>query len=270
MFAREVGHRCGPVHLLVGVADGNGPAAAALDTGQRRPLRAVVRGAGGTFGDGAGFQHMQAQAAARALAADLGSPPAPGHLLIALLDQGAPEVLRALTLAGLDPADIRLAALSAVGAPAGLPPLALPPPTPAGTMDRPALPESELDERAWQALRWRQDHLPLGAIRRRGDLEALSNLEQRAALRIADRLSLDDDQRYSLLSRHSAEVSRRAAAARPGLGPRSRRTPMRRRRSRAARLTVGWGTWFGNRWVSLRDRWFRLRTAGSYRGAPRV
>jgi hypothetical protein len=182
-------------------------------------------------------------------------------------------VLRALSLAGLDPAAVRLAALAAVGAPAGLPPLALPSPTPAGTMDRPALPESELDKRAWQALRWRQDHLPLGAVRRRGDLEALRNLEQRAALRVVGRLSLDDDQLYSLLSRHDAEVSRRAAAARPGLGPRSRQARlrrMRRRRSRIARLTVGWGTWFGNRWVSLRDRWFRLRTAGSYRGAPQV
>ena len=33
-------------------------------------------------------------------------------------------------------------------------------------------------------------------------------------------------------------------------------------------VTVGWGTWFGNRRVGLRDRWFRLRTSSSYRGAP--
>lgn len=33
-------------------------------------------------------------------------------------------------------------------------------------------------------------------------------------------------------------------------------------------VTVGWGVWFRNRQVGLRDRWFRLRTIRSYRGAP--
>jgi hypothetical protein len=271
LFARELGRRCGPLHLLVGVAEGEDPAAAALGPDRGRSLRAVVHDAGGGFGDGAGYLQMQAQEAATSLAASLGQPPATGHLLIALLDQGTPDVLRALSLAGLDQARVRQAALAAVGAPAGLPPLTLPPLTPAGTMDRPALPETDLDERAWRVLRWRQDHLPLGMLRRRGDLAALRNLEQRAALRAADRLGLDGDQRYSLLSQHHAEVTRRALDAHPALAARPRQAQRRQqRRRRLPNLTAGWGVWFGNRWVSVRDRWFLLRTRGSYRGAPQV
>jgi hypothetical protein len=271
LFAQELGRRCGPLHLLIGVAEGEDPAAAALGPDRGRSLRAVVRDAGDGFGDGAGYLQMQAQEAAQSLAAELGGEPAPGHLLIALLDQGTPDVLRALSLAGLGRADVRLAAVAAIGAPAGLPPLTLPPAVPAGTMDRPALPESELDKRAWGELRWRQDHLPLGQVHGRGDLEALGHLERSAALRIGERLGLADDQRYSLLSRHDGEVTRRALDAHPGLAARPRQAHRwQRRRRRLPNLTVGWGTWFGNRRVSMRDRWFRLRTRHSYRGAPRA
>jgi hypothetical protein len=276
MFARELDKRPGPLHLLVGIADGNGPAADALAPPDGIPLRAVVRDAGDAFGDGAGYLQMQAQEAARALAAELGHQPAPGHLLIALLDQGTPDVLRALSLAGLDPATVRRAAVTAVAAPAALPPLTLPPPVPAGSMDRPALPAAELDGRAWGALRWRQDHLPLGKVRGRGDLAALGNLERDAALRIAGRLRLDDDQRYSLMSRHDAEVAARAATARPDLGPRPRRPPARYRRRGRYRppwlrgVQGGIAAWLSNRRVSVRDRWFWLRTRGSYRGEPQV
>jgi Clp amino terminal domain, pathogenicity island component len=276
MFARELGQRPGPLHLLVGIAEGDGPAAAALASGDGPPLRAVVSEAAAAFGDGAGYLQLQAQEAARDLAAQRGQVPAPGHLLIALLDQGTPEVLRALSLAGLDPAAVRRAAASAIGVPAGLLPLTLPPPVPAGSMDRPALPVDELDERAWAALRWRQDHLPLGRLRGRDDLQALGNLERSAALRVADRLALGDDQRYSLLSRHDAEVTRRVAEARPDLGPSPRRPPLRYRRRRRHRLPWlpaihgGLAAWLGNRRVSVRDRWFWLRTRASYRGAPQV
>jgi hypothetical protein len=108
-------------------------------------------------------------------------------------------------------------------------------------------------------------------LRRRGDLAALRNLEQRAALRAADRLGLDGDQRYSLLSQHHAEVTRRALGAHPALAARPRQAQRRQqRRRRLPNLTAGWGVWFGNRWVSVRDRWFLLRTRGSYRGAPQV
>jgi hypothetical protein len=40
-FANEVGVTCGPVHFLVGVAEGDGPAARAL-SGSGRSLRDVV------------------------------------------------------------------------------------------------------------------------------------------------------------------------------------------------------------------------------------
>ena len=275
MFARELDQRPGPLHLLVGIAEGDGPAAAALAPANGQALRAVVTEAAATFGDGAGYRLLQAQQAARDLAASLGSEPAPGHLLIALLDQGTPDVLRALSLAGLDPATVRRAAVTAVGAPAALPPLPMPPPVPAGSMDRPALPVEELDERAWDALRWRQDHLPLGSLRGRGDLAALGNLERDAALRIAGRLRLDVDQRYSLLSRHDAEVTARAATARPDLGPRPRRPPLRYRRRRyrlpwLLGVQGGLAAWLSNRGVSVRDRGFWLRTRAAYRGAPQV
>lgn len=267
-FARELGRRCGPLHLLIGIADGDDQAAAALRPAAGPPLRTVVREAAEAFGDGEGYLQLQAQEAARTLAGQLSGEPATGHLLIALLDQGTPDVLRALSLAGLDRAAARAAAVTAVGAPAGLAPLPLPPPVPAGTMDRPALPVRELDQRAWAALRWRQDHLPLGQVRGRGDLEALGNMERSAALRVADRLGLDDDQRYSLLSQHNAEVSGRALAAHPGLGARPRWAPRWQQRRRLPNVTVGWGVWFGNRWESVRDRLFRLRTRAAYRAAP--
>ena len=292
MLARELDQPCGPAHLLVGVADGDGPAAAALDPGQGRSLRAVVaRGAvtrGAATGNspygGLGHLHMQAQGAAVALAESRGEPVGAEHLLIALLDQGTAPVIGALSRAGLDPGMVRRAAATAIGDP-GLPPIDLPSLTPAGTLDRAPLPISDLDDRAWGALRWRQDHLPVGRLRRPSDREALLHLEQDEAWRVADRLALDDDQRYSLISRHASEVGRRVEHARPDLpGPPSARDRVqaravalsRRHQRRPGRglalrnVTVGWGVWFGNRGVGLRDRWFRLRTTSSYRGAPQL
>jgi Clp amino terminal domain, pathogenicity island component len=78
------------------------------------------------------------------------------HLLIALLDQGTPEVAGALSRAPLEPAAVRRAALAAIGAAAGEPRITLPALTLAGTMDRPPLPVADLDVRAWAALRWRR------------------------------------------------------------------------------------------------------------------
>jgi hypothetical protein len=143
-----------------------------------------------------------------------------------------------------------------------------------------------LDGRAWDALRWRQDHLPVGKLHRPSDREALLHLERDAAWRVADRLAVDDDQRYSLISHHASAVQDRVQRARPDL-PRPPSAPDRaqaravalssrhRRRHRAmgpasalTNVTVGWGVWFGNRRAGLRDRWFRLRTSASYRGAP--
>jgi hypothetical protein len=228
---------------------------------------------------------MQAQGAAMSLAESRSEPVKAEHLLIALLDQGTSPVLDALRQAGLDTDSVRQAAATAIGAP-GLPPIELPALPAAGTLDRAPLPVAELDGRAWDALRWRQEHLPVGKLRRPSDREALLHLERDEAWRLADRLGLDDDQRYSLVSHHASEVGARVERARPDLpGARSPRdraqaravalSRRHRRRHRAlgpasalSNVTVGWGVWFGNRRVGLRDRWFRLRTSASYRGAP--
>jgi hypothetical protein len=265
-FARELGQVCGPVHLLVGISEGAGPAATALSGG--RPLAEVVASAGDAFGDGATYQHVQAQGAARLYAASLGQRVGTEHLLVALLDQGTTEVLQALEHAGADLGTVRRAALAAIGAPDPQPPLTLPPLTPAGTMDRPPVPVAHLDNRAWSVLRWRQGNLPLDRLRRPGDRQALSHLEDKAAWRIADQLGLDDDQRYSLIRHHADRVEQRMAAARPDLAtpPRVRARP--RRRSAFLNVTVGWDAWLENRQVNLRDRWFRIRTVSHYRGAP--
>jgi Clp amino terminal domain, pathogenicity island component len=258
-FARETGRDCGPAEFLVGISEGRGPAAAALDPGAGLSLRAMAADADHPAGQG--YLHMQAQGAARSLADTLGQPPGPEHLLIALLDQGTPEVAGLLRRAGLDPGMVRRAALAAIGAPAGYPPLPLPPLTPPGTLDRPPLPVADLDARAWAVLRWRQDHLPLSRLRRDSDRQALAHLEEAAAWQVADRLGLDDDQCYSLISHHGRQVGQ--LAGRPPTprrrGPRPRRFPA---------VPVGWAAWFGNRRTGLRDRWFRLRTIGHYRGCP--
>jgi hypothetical protein len=139
-------------------------------------------------------------------------------------------------------------------------------------MDRPPLPASQLDERVWRVLRWRQDHLPVGRVRHPGDTAALSNLERAAAWRLAGTLSLDDDQRYPLIARHDEQVRQLIAAAKPmlagqrrGHGPPAR---MRPHRTGPLAVTVGWGVWFGNRWVGIRDLLFRLRTARDNRRCP--
>src|SRR6202041_89958 len=131
-FAREHGRHCDPADFLVGLAAGDGPAAAALDPGSGLSLADVAAVSGSPAPERGGYLHMQAQAAARSLAAAPGQAVAPEHLLIALLDQGTPEVTGLLSRAGLDPAAVRRAVLAAMGAPADLPPIPLPALTPAG------------------------------------------------------------------------------------------------------------------------------------------
>jgi hypothetical protein len=279
-FAREVGSGCRPVHFLVGIAAGDGAAAGALSPGEGVSLRDAVVSASSGAMSSAGYLHMQVQEAARSFAADRHQQPSPEHLLVALIDQGDPEVLTALSLAGLDRGRVRRAALIAVGATGDEPAIAIPAPTPAGTLDRPPLPTDQLDSRAWTVLRWRQDHLPLHRVRGASDAQALSHLERSAVWQLADQLQLDEDQRYSLTHHHVREVERRAGIDRParagaGRGPGTlpvaaalTRSRPRHRHPALLNVTVGWAAWLGNRRVSVRDRWFRLRTAGDYRDSP--
>ncbi len=278
-FARQTGTGCRPVHFLVGIAEGNGPASAALRPADGGSLRAVVEGMSDWPGGApAAYLNLQAQQGAQSLASARSEPAGVEHLLVALLDQGTPEVLDALSQARLDPAAIRRAALAALGAPDDLPRIAFEPVTPAGTLDRPALPVPDLSQRAWALLCWRQDHLPLRMLHRRSDTDALIHLERRAVGRLADRLALDDDQRFSLLQHHEQAVDERVARARSDVArlrgrpagrprpPLALRPPWRR--FRWLGVTVGWRVWVSNRRVAARDRWFRLRAARAYRGAP--
>jgi hypothetical protein len=280
-FARELGQPCGPVHLLVGVAEGDGPAAAALSAGAAPSLRSVVTRDRELFAEEARNLQLQAQGAATMFADRRGEQATAEHLLVALLDQCAPAVVEAMGRAAIDQSAARAAALSALGTSPGLGPVELPPPSPAGTMGRPPLPVGELDPRAWAVLRWRQEHLPLERLRRRSDWVALSRMEWSTAWRLGSGLGVDDDQLHSLAQHHADEVERVAALVKPGLVTVRRRTaatvtavPLirkgrhRHRRPRVLNFTYGWGTWFKNRHGGMQYRWFRLRTARYYRGAP--
>ena len=169
-------------------------------------------------------------------------------------------------------------------------------PRQAGIGDGPPLPVERLDPRAWAILRWRQERLPLGRIRSSADSSLLSSLELRAAWRLADRLDLDDDQRYSLRHHHRVEVGRRAKVAAPAhvqtweefraqaqtraMGPSG--TPSSEfRESTMSWLDLwwdrnmpawwaGWPTWFRARRQELRRRWFWLVTLREYSGAPPI
>ena len=283
LIAAETGDRCRPVHLLAALAEGDGPISDALKPSDGGLLFPRPADPPPVHGGGASYLTMQTQQAARRLASQRGETTTPAHLLLAVLDQGDPEAVALLSRSGLDPGIIRTTALDILGAPPDLPPIAMPTLVPAGTMDRPPLSVDELDPTAWAALCWRQDHLPLRRLQRRSHYEALQHLESRACWRTASTLGLDDDQRYSLSRHHRDRVEQLAARAKPDLVElRSARPsplpigravsgsphPWRRRRRKWLGFTVGWGTWFSNRQVGLRDRWFRVLTIPDYKGAP--
>jgi hypothetical protein len=279
-FAAETGSGCRPVHFLIGIAESQSPAAAALAPADGRSLRTVAARMRHTSSAPASYLHMQAQGGARSFAASRGQQVRVEHLLIALLDQGTIEVLDALGQAGLDRVAVRQAALAALGLPASLPAITFEPVTAAGTLDRPALPVGELNQRAWAVLRWRQDHLPIGRLHRRWDTESLIHLEEDAVWRLSDRLGLDDDQRYSLMQHHEAAVDQVVRRARAEVARQDGATAHAELRALAfrhmrhqrplplLRFTVGWGAWLSNRRVQIWDRWFRLRTLDAYRGTP--
>ena len=87
---------------------------------------------------------------------------------------------------------------------------------PAGTGNRPALPISELDPIAWNALVVRASQLPVQHVHDRLDFMVLGAEEFRAALRIGRALDVDDDdQLFSLARRHRDHVEKLVAQ----LGP---------------------------------------------------
>ena len=287
MLAAETGELCRPVHLLAALAEGDGPIADILRSPGGGPLLPRPTNPLPVHGGGCNYYVVgQAQGAVHRLASERGETAGPEHLFLVVLDQAEDEAMALLTSVGLDPAVLRAEALSVLGAPPDLPPTTMPPLTPAGTMDRPALPVEALDQRAWAVLCWRQEHLPLGRLRRRSHYEALWQLEYRASWRVASKLGLDEDQRYSLVHHHLCRVEDLAARAEPALVERRLSRPRepiammgtvtlgqgrrrwRRWRYRWLGFTVGWGCWFSNRRAGVRDRWFRLRTIPNYRGAP--
>ncbi len=285
-IASATGERARPVHLLAALSATGGPISEALTSPGGGPLFGDVDDSA-ERGGGSSYLLAQTQQAAQQLASGRGVTPGPEHLFLAVLDQAEPEAMALLHHAGLEPSTLRVAALRILGSSADLPPILMPALTPAGTMDRPTLRVDELDPAAWDALSWRREHLPLQRLRSRGRYHALCHLESRACSLIATRRGLDDDQRHSLLRHHLDRVEQLVAQAHPELiDDRSARTlspttsfptarmvtarahPWQRRRRRWLAFTVGWGTWFSNRRVGLRDRWFRLVTVVDYRGAP--
>ena len=283
-IASESNESCRPVHLLAALEEVQGSLSSALRPASGRwlyPRAEPPRNLGGSMG----YLGSQAVRAATNFADSRQEPFAPAHLLLAVVDQADAEVLQRLNGAGIDPARVRAVASEMLGAPSNLAPVPMPALCPAGTHDRPPLPLDDLDRSAWVVLSWRQGHLPLGRLKRQSDWCALSNLERRAAWQTADRRGLDDDQRYSLLSHHWDRVETLAHEARPDLVQTRQQLKERYQRSMpllvhqqqprawrriAPNFMVGWPTWFSNRRVGLRDKYFRLVTAPAYRGQPAV
>jgi hypothetical protein len=257
LIAAETGERARPIYLLVAISELDSPVGSLLAGGDEPFYERAPAAPPAVNGGGGSYLLSQTQQAARQWAAD--EALRPEHLLVAIVDQANPEALAALARAELEAGAVRSATLGLIGVSIDLPPLAIPPLTPAGTVDRPPLAVEALDPRAWQVLTWRQEHLPLDRVRRVGDWHALSSLERRAAWRVADRLRLDDDQRFSLYAQHHEAVETLAHAAHPELVETRERLRergpqtgwLRRRRSRWVRLApnfmVGWPTWFANR-----------------------
>jgi hypothetical protein len=287
MIAGETDEACRPVHLLEALAELDGPIGVALVPGggaRLFPARTAAKARGGRNG----YVCMQTCGAARAFAVQRGETPGPEHLLVAMVDQADPEAMGVLNESGIEIGRLRDQAVRVLGERGDLTSIALPPLIPAGTMDRPPLPVEDLNPPAWAVLEWRQQHLPLDRVKRESDWNALSHLEFGAAWGVCNRLAVDDDQRYSLITHHQDRVKANALAARGdvvvtrqqlrdrhphGPAPILITNPLRsgRRWHRfLPAFMVGWPTWFGNRRVRLRDKRFRLITRSAYRGQPKI
>ena len=123
-LSHELNRATGPVHFLAGIAQGEGPAADALRITPGMSVRDAA--AICTVLDGGSmWRHLQAQQTARAWADSRSERGQPEHLLVALLDQNAPDVREALQLTGVDAARVRRDVLQAIGESEALPTRAL-------------------------------------------------------------------------------------------------------------------------------------------------
>ncbi|MCL4414967.1 MAG: hypothetical protein M1522_09540 [Actinobacteria bacterium] len=282
-IAKDQGQRCRPIHLLAALAEVAGPIGELLRAPDGGPMFPEAAAKPGMRGGANGHLAAQAMSAASRFAEERGEPMGPAHLLVAVIDQGDDEVTQALGSADIQVADARSLALNVSGAPPELSRVPMPRITPAGTSDRPPLDTSLLDKGAWESLCWRQERLPLHRVRHKWQWSALSSLEQGAAWRVAKRYQVDEDQRYSLLSHHRERVEALAHQAHPELVETRRQArdrqqslplarvvsrPRRAWEGRFPRFMAGWPTWFSNRRVGLRNKYFWLVTLPSYRGQP--
>ena len=130
---------------------------------------------------------------------------------------------------------------------------------------------SDLPADVSAAIHHRQARIPFHRIRTRSDWYALNGIEQQAVDRLAKQHHLTEDERQLLLRHHLDFFDRNASNAAPSVAatiyPHGRegaafigyRTVRRHRHPRRRVIPVGWGTWFGNRWVTIRQAWFRVR-----------
>ena len=113
-------------------------------------------------------------------------------------------------------------------------------------------------------------------MRNDADRSSLRIIEGRASTGIAKRLRLDNLQSASLAKHHYAEVERQLTESLPTNTPEGDLNGWSRSAGialdhhvvhlpRVLSFTVGWGTWFQNRWVGLRWRLFGLRIARASR-----
>jgi hypothetical protein len=290
-IATEHDANCRPIHMLAALSEMEGPIGESLRAGGG-PLLPRPPGVPEARGGGASYLCMQAQEATDDFASGRDEDRSPAHLLLALIDQGDAEAMGFLGRSGIDRDTVRRVALSELGLPTDLPAINVPPPVPAGYMDRPILTEPELDPHAWQTLLWRQAHLPLDSLKTSRDWRCLCDLEADTASGLCCRLKLHPDQELSLAQHHLRRVQQIAHDAHPDLVP---PVPPERRHDgppviaylTAGRhrrhwqppflsFTIGWGTWFGNRWSGIKARrdWiqtrlFAIRARAAYKGAPK-
>ncbi|MGH9078639.1 MAG: Clp protease N-terminal domain-containing protein [Acidimicrobiales bacterium] len=271
----ETGSRVAtPVHLMLAAAESPGPVAELVRQGAARPLidAAGLTQSPGPSGVSADVHYGQAWGSAQRWAEELSQLLEPEHLIAVLVEQDRPEVRSTLERAGVDPGEIKRAALGAIGlgAETAIPLQRLPP---AGMGGVPPLPIEQLPAEAWATLRSRQQRLPLHRVRRTAHWYALLANEHQVADRLLGGHNLTPDQRQSLIVHHRHGVEALLAEAAPSVQaqilskhsqPRRTRTVRLRRYRRLRRLSgmldlfAGWGVWFSNRRAGMLRRWYRL------------